>query len=392
LIVTSEGADHEQLRVSATELVDAIESLRENMVSGGSAYMQHYDCADRARQLASHLRGAMALSDLHLYPSALAVTRTAFEHQVFDRLLFLARRLVQVFEGVDDVEFARIEALIAAGETRIESIERLGKPTKQKARVIRRGLPVVADGASEPGYDLSVYYAVLQQHMPLVGRPSDQEFLDDGLSTIEERVELARTQKTLYERFLRWESLKDGLLVNELADTTELLQLEVHYRFLSTFTHATQPGYTLVRATSSNEPDHAEELLRLYLVELAAAELDAFLAMAELEPPVEVTNADEIRVLVQTARRRSAHLWFPGGQPDRFDYVEEANTRAFRQFEQDGFSQRPRSTPDDIQRDEVGYYGDPMQRLMRLHWSFVEGTTRFRFQSRWPRQDAWIPR
>ena len=391
--MTSEGVDHEQLRDSATELVDAVESLRDNLLSRGSAHMQHYDCADRARQLASHLRGAMALSGLHLYPSALAITRTAFEHQIFDRLLFLARRLVKVFEGVDDVEFARIEAQIANGETRIESIERLGKPTKQTVRVVRRGMPVVPAGASEPAYDLSVYYAVIQEHRPLVGRPSDQEFLDDGLSTLEERIERARTQKSLYERFLRWESLKDGLLVNDLADQTELLQLEVHYRFLSTFTHATQPGYALVRATSSNPPDHyGEELVWLYAVEVAAAELEAFLRMAELEPPVGVTNADEIRHLVRTARERSAHLWFPGGEPDRFDYVEEANARAFRQVEQDGFSERPRSTPDHIQPEEVGYYADPMRRLMRLHSSFVERTTGFAYQSRWPRQDASISR
>lgn len=391
--MTSEGADHEQLRSSATELIGAVESLGDHMVSHGAAHMQHHDCADRARQLASHLRGALALSDLQLYPSAFSVTRTALEHQLFDRLLFLARRLVEVFEGVDEVEFSRVQALIAAGDTRIESIEWLGKPTKQKARVVRRGVPVVPAGATEPEYDLSVYHAVLQEHMPLVGRPTDQEFLDDGLSTQEERTEHARTQRLLYQRFLRWESLKEGLLVNELADETVLLQLEVHYRFLSTFTHATQTGYTLVRATSSNPHDHyAEELVWLYAVEIAAAELDAFLAMSNLEPPVEVTNADEIRRLVEAGRERSAHLWFPGGEPDRFDYVEEANRRGFRQHREEGFSQPARVAPDDIQAKEVGYYPDPMRRLMRLHSSFVEGTTGFGYQSPWPRQDATLPR
>jgi hypothetical protein len=393
LLVTSEGVDHEQLGASAIQLVDAVGSLRQRLISEGSAYMQHYDCADRARQLASHLRGALALSELHLYPSAFSVIRTAFEHHVFDRLLFLARWLVHVVEGVDGDEFARMQSQVASGENGIESVEWLGKPAKGKVRVVRRGVPVTPAGATEPEYDLSVYHAVIEHHMPLVGRPSDQEFLDDGLSTVEERTELAHRQRELYRRYLRWESLKQALLVNKLADQTKLLQLEVHYRFLSTFTHAAQSGYRLVRAETANPHDHyAEELVWLYVVEFAASEIEDFLEMSALKPSFGVQDAPGLTRLVQRCRQHAAHLWFAGGSPHPYDYFEEANRRGFRQVRDRGSSLPPPVRPEELGPEEVGYYSDPMRRLMRLHWTTAEIITGLAYRSPWPRADASVPR
>jgi len=48
------------------------------------------------------LDSALRAAAEHQYPAALVQLRTALEHQVFDRLLFLASRHVQVIEGVTD--------------------------------------------------------------------------------------------------------------------------------------------------------------------------------------------------------------------------------------------------------------------------------------------------
>src|SRR5881275_2346363 len=68
---------------------------------GGIQQLQHNEFAWRARLLGVCLNSALRAASGHEYPPALALLRTALEHQVFDRLLFLASRHVQVIEGVN---------------------------------------------------------------------------------------------------------------------------------------------------------------------------------------------------------------------------------------------------------------------------------------------------
>lgn len=79
--------------------------------------MQHGDHADRARQLAEHLRAAMAASEDHRYPSALIVVRAALEHHLMDRLVFLATRHVETYGGVG-------KDAVAAEEAKLQKLQR----------------------------------------------------------------------------------------------------------------------------------------------------------------------------------------------------------------------------------------------------------------------------
>jgi hypothetical protein len=64
--------------------------------------MQHTEFADRSEDLAAHIRSALLLSESRLFSSALAVTRTALEHHLLDRLLLLADRYEETI-GPDDI-------------------------------------------------------------------------------------------------------------------------------------------------------------------------------------------------------------------------------------------------------------------------------------------------
>ena len=79
-------------------------------------YFQHMQYAERCRVLGNHLRGILDLSARYWYAAALAGTRTALEHHLIDRLLFLADRWVaEIPVKAENVqaEEARLAALKA---------------------------------------------------------------------------------------------------------------------------------------------------------------------------------------------------------------------------------------------------------------------------------------
>ena len=85
--------EHGSLETLARRSVLALLEIRDSLTPAteqGSVWMQHFDFAERAGDLAEHLNAALTLADQALYASSLALVRTALEHQVLDELLLLA--------------------------------------------------------------------------------------------------------------------------------------------------------------------------------------------------------------------------------------------------------------------------------------------------------------
>jgi len=379
--------EHAGLLGEAEIIVRELRGFASRVTGGSVLYWQHTEFCDRAAELADHLDAVTLLARRAMYASSFALLRTALEHHVIDYLLLLGRRHVQIYKDVGDYEFDRLHAAWKAGEkwsTSIESLER----RKNDVRVVRRGVPVRPEGSDGPGYEISVYYAVLDEHSPFVGPPHQQEYLDDGLTPLESRTDYARRNQRLHSQFLRWESLKEGLALNDFASMDELRQLDVHYRFLSAFTHASKAGYERTGDRSASGFDHyCSELALLYVIELGCREVRILMEMAAAPPTIEVAHADELESVLCSAESAASHLWFPGGSPSRYDVVQEANRRAFRRV-QTGDPTRPFETPEEVRPAEVGYYSDPLGRLAGLHGSFQEMLTGFLYESPWPRDDA----
>jgi non-ribosomal peptide synthetase component F len=89
--------DHGTLPVHAERMLQRLETIENLAVTGETAHMQHMDHAKRVRQLAHHLRAVLLLSEAHHYPSALVVVRSALEHHLMDRLIFLANRYIVTY-------------------------------------------------------------------------------------------------------------------------------------------------------------------------------------------------------------------------------------------------------------------------------------------------------
>ena len=392
--------DHGSLRDAAIATIHELRGFDGSMHRDQVDHLQHRDFALRGHHLGMHLIGVRELSDNRLYPSAFALLRTALEHHLIDHLVFLSNRYVQIFDNVSDDQWNRLIADFDAGVPEARTIvERPTRSNRGRVTVVREGLYPSDDDPDAARYTISPQYFVLQDYSPFVGRPTDQEFLDDGLTDVEDRITQARRHRTLWEQHLKWGSITESLRRNGFYSDEETLQLYVHYRFLSAFAHGTDAAYRLAypRGIAGGTPpvyDHySSELVLLYVNALAARELEALLEMTRRQPRVDVPAREQLKAVAGRSRQVSSYLWFPGDGPHEYDRVTEANRRVWRNYREHHDLTRARGEavpPSQLPTEEVGYYDNPLERIVGLHASSTEMTTGFTYRSPWERRDAQL--
>jgi hypothetical protein len=383
--------EHEALHSVATSLVAGLRDLESWLLHGDTEYIFHSDSAARCRSLGTYIGSALADAERDAYAPALALMRSAMEHVFIDKLVFLGQRYVQIFRYMDEETWAKWQQAREAGEAWTLDITKWSRTRKGEVRVTREGLhsKPAADGSQQT---IGIHYFLLNEYSPFVGPPSIQEYFDDGLSETDERREYAERNKSMYEVYLKWSSIKESLKANGFAEEETLRRLDVHYRFLSAFVHPNTDVTKLLYGRNAwNWPmyDHySSELILLYAIVFAVEELRNFRAMAQRQPFAEVNNWIETERLCDRAWRLSSHLWFPGQEPHAHDRYQEANRRGFR--EQRSGSVRRLENPAALPVEEVGYYVNPLERLVELHASKREMMTGLSYVSSWPRSDAHL--
>jgi hypothetical protein len=216
-----------------------------------------------------------------------------------------------------------------------------------------------------------------------------QDKVAEAFSEPEELREWARRNRGLHERYLRWSAILDNLELNSRLSPMEASQLAVHYRFLSAFTHATGTGYQTINRQRGHpgfgrKSDHLlGELILLYVCAISVCEMRAFLAFVDARPKLRLSSRDAFEERCRWVASMTSYLWFPRiGSPTAYDYFEEANRRAF----DGGKATLPLSgalRPEQIAAADVGYYRDPLKRLLHLHQGGNELVTGFGYRPLW---------
>jgi hypothetical protein len=374
--------EHAGLLTAASTATTAVSELRQRLVRNDIHHVQHDDMADRARAFGDHLRSAVRLAQDDSYPSSFALLRVALEHQLLDTLIFRGRRYVRIFTEVSERRWRDLQAEREAGAQWAQDIvDWYWTRRGQRLTVTYRGMFSEPD---ENGVrtEISVYYFLRTEFDPLAPRPGNSE-VGRGfpLITEEEQTQQAEQNRSLYELYLRWPRIKRNLLSNMFETEESLAQLDVHYRFLSAHVHplADRSSDTYGRNRSWPSYDHyASELVLLYTIALAVREVRSFTAMCGMEPQVHLEGEDELTELCQQLDAVSAHLWFAGQSPQRYDLYEADNRR--------DFAGHLRESADNI--PAVPYYSDPLRRLVALHRNAHELMTGRVYLSPWPRDDA----
>ena len=292
--------EHPTVAGLAASLVSILEHWTGEIRSAqdASAWMHHGEFAERTEHLAGHLAAIVALADKGRFASSMAVTRTALEHHIIDRLLLLADRYVEIVRPEDPATIDQWEADWAARTepwTRdVESIERTRNG--RALRLVRMGHKV-RTAAGEEREQISPYWPALEQYDAFIGHPDAQLHIVQPFDDLDIRVEWASRNQAVYGAFLRWGSLCSNLQLNNLASDAELVQLQAHYAFLSAFTHATKSGYECDRVARPGAPNSAHlfgELALLYVIAVAIAQVDAWSAYVERRPHLLSTLRPEV--------------------------------------------------------------------------------------------------
>jgi hypothetical protein len=376
--VTTEAGSAE-LEVTALALIDRLHALRGALHPIGDFHMQHDDFARRAGDFAGYLGTAVDLINSGRFAPAYALVRSGFDHWATDLTVMLGDRFVQHYTNATQATLDDAVDRWRRGELQsvVEEPRLIGKGNS-KLRIVRRGL------TSEDGsIVLHPMYFEADHFDPFFGPPDEQAGFADWLGDDDAR-DHATEQRRRYNAFFTWGALLDSLELNGLLAARHRLQLNVHYRFLSAFVHSHHAAHRLLdtqRAISRTVPGHAErELGLLYVVQLCALYLDAFLRMAPRPPAVEIDEHEEVSQLVAIGRSRAQHLWFVDDAPQLFDRGQEvlARTASDRRFGGDGNAAWAA-----LAVEEVRYYRNPLERLRRMHEPAREITTGFVYLPPW---------
>ncbi|MFE2750535.1 hypothetical protein ACFXGA_00875 [Actinosynnema sp. NPDC059335] len=380
--------------MAASSLARFLMDMPRALRHGSTMHMFHADAAERCKSLAITLESAGILGERDAYGPACALLRSALEQTLVDKLVFSGRRYVQIVTGVTEDMWQTWEQERAAG-TKWQDVTDWTRNRNGRVRIVREGL------LTEPAEDgsrqaISVHYLLLQDFTPFVASPAVHEHEDDGLSDPEQRRTYAEQNRSMYEEYLRWQSLKESFKANVFADDAVVAKLDVHYRFLSAFVHPISDVTRLLygKDASMGWPmyDHySSELVLLYIIVLAVIELRNFCEMTLQKPSVEIDGRDGIEQACSAAWELSNYLWFPGQSPHAHDRYEEANRRAWAAYRETKQLQPP-GDPVSLSTDEIRYYQNPLRRLIALHSSKQEMTTGLSYVSPWPRTDARLGR
>lgn len=384
------------LRQTAAALTDHLGGCESALRPlGDTEHMQHREFAWRAKLLGIYIGAALRAADAAAYPASFALLRTALEHRIFDRLLFLGTLHRSVIEDVTDEMWARWQAEPPG------HLERWERAADGKVTAVWRGPRVVDDDDDEDLYGLSIYYRWWHGFDPFTVRPRHFDLIATGHPVEREQSDAwHRAQEEVWNRALSWRSLKASVQLNSLATEREVAGLDVHYRFLSAFVHpvskeVTDSVYARQRMGDWPTPDHySHELVLLYSCWLAIDEIRDFERMTEREPRAGLSGMEVVLRDLDRAEALIEHLWAPGRAPYSYDRAVELNQRVFDTYT----AQRRAGVPTTVKRPEqpvlvpdgaVRYYSDPMHRLVQLHRGFSEATSGVVWRSPWQRDDAW---
>jgi hypothetical protein len=388
--VVTVSDDHDDLPTHAEVLLRRLDELSALFAPAEVAYGQHMQFAQRCEVLSDHLKGVLDLSARYRYAAALAVTRTALEHHLVDRLMFLADRwVVEISVKAENVEAekARLSALKAG--KRPEFMSWRYEKAQGVIDLVVRGFFM---DASVGRITVSPYYLWVYKYDPFAVKKRSAPHVAMGFRDPDAELKWAEESKDVWDRRFVLGALRKNLVANRLLRPRLGVQVDVHYAFLSAFVHGVQGAYE--RVHGYNIPnrlgtfDHyASELALLYVVAIAAAELEMFGRMAKREPRLELREWSAVEAEVAAARTASSYFWFLSGEPTMYDRIQQVHSRK-PILTRTGTSKRLRTDPASLNSARVKYYRNPFDRLVALHQTSMEMLTGHTFRSPFERPQA----
>jgi hypothetical protein len=305
-----------------------------------------------------------------------------------DRLIFLSRLYVETYGGIG-------KEGVEAEYQRLAKLQATSRPDIARWWWDDSGMNVVVRGLHSTrstkgrGTIVSPYYFHIADFDPFTGPKKHAARLAAPFWEKALRENWANESAAAWRRYFMHDKILKALHVNRLLPGLGV-HIDVHYGFLSGFAHPSKRGYEAIYGR--NYPDrmgsfdhYASELAILYVITIAAAEVEIYGRMTRRPPRLELAHWDAVESDVRAARLASSHFWFLGDGPTMLDRIDTIHTPPGRSKPKVG---RPRINPASLPDGRVRYYSDPLDRLVRLHKTEAEMTTGLVYHSPFERNDA----
>jgi hypothetical protein len=183
-------------------------------------------------------------------------------------------------------------------------------------KLVRNGYNV-ASYAGKVEEQISPYWPALEHYDAFLGHPDLQAAIARPFSSVDDLESWARRNQAVYGSFLKWSSMLWNLQLSGLVTAADLVQLQLHYAFLSAFAHSTtnrRDGGTLGRPGGPPVGHVLGELVLLYVIVIALAETRAWSSYMVRRPQL-LAPLDQSLQHLASAGTIVDYLWFLGGSP-----------------------------------------------------------------------------
>lgn len=233
-------AEHRGLLASYEALRGILGGLEARLKPlGDTSHHQHYVFSDRARAILSYLQPAVELAEATWYEAAFATCRAALEHHLVDMLLFLGDRYRRRLPNVTAEEYERLRASKAADDRGTEDIVDLNyDSSKQVLSITRTGVHEREGDRGPNAMSLSIYYLVVEDFQPFRIPRSARSYVRRLIELPDDVVARhLEAHSDAWFHHLRWDAIKDNLVMNQPCTRREAAHLDVHYTFLGAYAH-----------------------------------------------------------------------------------------------------------------------------------------------------------
>ena len=352
------------------DLRDFIDSMQGQIEESARPWVHDLEFVERTHQLRRTTDACLLLAGQGSFREALALSRTALEHQAIDSLLLLGtRRNIQILD-VDENEY-RVLAEKMDSSGRFETHCHLRSKSRVDA-VIAAGSATHEHGDEQ----ISFYYWAAREFRPgFVPASFDGDVVrptaDHGSAP-----EVTSHMRSAYRQFWKWATVLRNLELTEIISPFERVQTEVHYTFLSKFCHGLVfdegdfENSPIRLGLSARQSGALTELVHLYALNTVRLELTVFCTYAEERPRLSAVDTEQLRLRLGEANDETGYFWFRGGAPTEYDRLLEQRSRDWINF---GWSSAPSTDRDlaprraeDLEDQDVRYYTDPLERLKIL--------------------------
>lgn len=170
--------------------------------------------------------------------------------------------------------------------------------------------------------------------------------------------------KSMYNDYLKPSKIADYCVLNDIMTEEQRERYQVHYNFLSGFSHLTSKGHDLTKRQWHNRDNihYLLELAILYILKLTLCYNQALTRYFE-RVDLTITNKEPFLNQIKSTDKKYTYFWFIYDTPSEYDEWDYKMAQTFHMMQGNEL--------DDI----IPYYSNPFERLKGQHESIYGITT-----------------